>query len=103
MAAIPTGTTGKYDSIHPADRRLVGLNGFGDMLGISRSMAHNLVQRGEVETVRVGRRLLVTVESIDAYIARLRSEQGVIAPTRSGAPKGATPSSRPVEGNPGSD
>ena len=75
MAAIPTGTTGKYDSIHPADRRLVSLGGFGDMLAISRSMAHILVQRGEVETVRVGRRLLVIVESIDAYVQRLRSDQ----------------------------
>jgi hypothetical protein len=75
VAAIPTGSTGKYSSIDPADRRLVGLEGFGDMLGISRSKAHLLVQAGEVETVRVGRRLLVIVESIDAYIQRLRSEQ----------------------------
>jgi excisionase family DNA binding protein len=75
VAGIPTGTTGKYLSIAPADRRLVGLNACADMLGVSRSKAHLLVQAGEFETVRVGRRLLVIVESIDAYVSRLRSEQ----------------------------
>jgi hypothetical protein len=75
VAAIPTGSTGKYDSIHPADRRLVGLDGGADMCAISRSKFHLLVQAGEFDTVRIGRRLLITVESIDAYIARLRAEQ----------------------------
>jgi excisionase family DNA binding protein len=75
VAPINPGSTGKYLSIAPADRRLVGLNACADMLGVSRSKAHLLVQEGEFETVRVGRRLLVIVESIDAYIQRLRSEQ----------------------------
>jgi excisionase family DNA binding protein len=75
VAAIPTGTTGKYASIHPADRRLVGLNGAADMLGLSRAKVHLLVQEGEFETLRIGRRLLITVESIDAFIERLRRDQ----------------------------
>lgn len=74
MAAQPTGSTGKYTSIHPADRRLVGLDAGADMLGISRAKFHLLVQAGEFETLRIGRRLLVPVESIDAFIVRLRSE-----------------------------
>ena len=75
MAAVTTGTTGKYESIHPGDRRLVGLNGGADMLGLSRSKFHLLVQAGVFDVVRIGRRLLVTVDSIDAYIERLRREQ----------------------------
>jgi excisionase family DNA binding protein len=74
VAAVPAGTTGKYESIHPADRRLVGIDGGADMLALSRSKFHQLVQAGEFEVVRIGRRLLVTVESIDAYIERQREQ-----------------------------
>jgi excisionase family DNA binding protein len=75
VAAVPTGTTGKYESIHPSDRRLVGLDGGADMLGLSRSKFHQLVQQGDFDVVRIGRRLLVTVSSVDAYIERKRREQ----------------------------
>ena len=75
MAAIPTGSTGKYESIHPQDRRLVGLATGADMLGISRSLFHQMAQAGSFDVVRIGRRLLVTVDSIDAFIAAKRAEQ----------------------------
>jgi excisionase family DNA binding protein len=71
---VPEALTGKYASISPADRRLVSLNACADMLGISRSGAHLLVQAGELEAVRIGRRLLITVTSVDAYIERLRAD-----------------------------
>jgi hypothetical protein len=63
VAPRTTGTTGKYDSIHPADGRLPSLSGAADILGISRSKAHQLAVGDELETVRVGRRLLIVVES----------------------------------------
>jgi hypothetical protein len=72
VAPRPTGSTGKYGVIAPAERRLVSLAGFADMIGVSRSKAHQLAVSGDVETVRVGRRLLVVVSSIDAYVAKLR-------------------------------
>jgi excisionase family DNA binding protein len=75
VAAVLAGTTGKYESIHPADRRLVGLDGAADMLALSRSKVHLMVHEGEFDTVRIGRRLLITVESIDTYIERKRYEQ----------------------------
>jgi excisionase family DNA binding protein len=75
VANVPTGSTGKYQSISPEERRLVGLDGGADMLGISRSKFHMLVRDGEFQILRVGRRQLVTVASIDDYIARKLREQ----------------------------
>ena len=66
VAMLATAVTGKYGAISPADRRLVSLNAVADMLGISRSGAHLLIQSGALESVRIGRRLFVTVESLDA-------------------------------------
>jgi hypothetical protein len=74
VAMLATTVTGKYGAIHPADRRLVGLNGAADMLDLSRSKIHLEVQAGEFDVVRIGRRLLITVDSIDAYIERKRQE-----------------------------
>ncbi len=42
-------------------------------LGIGRSMLYEMAARGDVEIVRVGRRALVTVSSIEAYVDRLRA------------------------------
>jgi len=42
------------------------------MLGVSRTKAYQLAMSDELERVRIGRRLLVTTESFDAYVARLR-------------------------------
>ncbi len=42
------------------------------MLGeISRSHLYELIERGEIKKVNIGRRSFVTIESIEAYVARL--------------------------------
>ncbi len=38
------------------------------VLGISRGLAYELVHRGELRAVRLGRRLLVPVEAIDELL-----------------------------------
>ena len=43
--------------------------------GIGRSMLYELLGRGELESVKVGRRRFVPAAAIDAYVARLRAEQ----------------------------
>jgi excisionase family DNA binding protein len=43
------------------------------MLGLGRSMTKQLVATGELETVTVGRRRLVIVESIREYVMRKRT------------------------------
>ena len=52
------------------------MNGAADMLDVSRSKVHLMIQDGTFQTVRVGRRLLVVVDSIDDFIARQQAEQG---------------------------
>ena len=42
-------------------------------LGIGRTTMFRLVADGEIETVRIGRRLLVPAEAVREYVQRLRS------------------------------
>ncbi|MBI5738846.1 MAG: helix-turn-helix domain-containing protein [Mycolicibacterium neoaurum] len=46
----------------------------GRLLGISRGLAYDLVRRGEIPAVRLGRRLVVPAHAIDE-ILRDRSAQ----------------------------
>ena len=45
------------------------------VIGVSRSRMFELIARGELESVKIGRRRLVPREAIDTYIERLRAEQ----------------------------
>jgi excisionase family DNA binding protein len=42
----------------------------GKALGVGRTKMHELVTSGEVESVTIGRRRLVTTEGVRAYVAR---------------------------------
>lgn len=53
--------------------RLVSVKRAADLLGeITPREVYNLFNDGELESVKLGRRRLVVVESIDAYVTRLR-------------------------------
>lgn len=41
----------------------------GHMLGVGRNKAYELVNTGEVRTVRVGRRILVPKAAVDEYLS----------------------------------
>ncbi len=43
------------------------------LMGIGRTTAYKLIGAGEIETVQIGARRLVVVESIDNYVHRLRA------------------------------
>jgi len=45
-------------------------------LGIGRSTLYELAANGDVQIVRVGRRALVPVASIESYVERLRANHG---------------------------
>lgn len=45
-------------------------------LGISRRKVYLLIDMGELQRVKIGRRALVTTESLRAYVARLIAETG---------------------------
>lgn len=53
----------------PAPDRLLDVEAAAAELGIGRTMAYGLVGRGELRTVRVGRRRLVPASAIAEYIA----------------------------------
>lgn len=46
----------------------------GLLLSVGRSQVFELIARGELESVKIGRRRLVPREAIDTYIGRLRAE-----------------------------
>jgi len=44
-------------------------------IGVGRSLMYELVATSQVETVRVGRRRLVVVASLEAYVEKLRTSE----------------------------
>jgi excisionase family DNA binding protein len=53
----------------PTVRLAYGYTGAADALGISVSMLHKLVARGELNPTRVGRRCLFPVARLEAFLA----------------------------------
>lgn len=64
MTAVEETTTPRW--LLPIPDACVGL-------GVGRSTLYEMAARGDVQIVRVGRRALVPVASIEAYVQRLRS------------------------------
>lgn len=54
------------------NRLLLSLTDGADVLGVKRSTMYVLIAQGEVEAVRIGGRRLVTVESLERYVDRLK-------------------------------
>lgn len=53
---------------------LISIMDFACMLGIGRTKAYEILGRGEVETVCIGRRRLVSRKSAQAYARSLLSQ-----------------------------
>ena len=45
----------------------------GRSLGIGRTTVYSLIEQGELKTVKIGRRSLITTESLRAYVDKLIS------------------------------
>lgn len=59
----------------PTEERLVwSVEEAGSRLGISRAHAYELVARGELPHIRLGRRLVVPKRAIEALLARADAE-----------------------------
>ncbi len=52
----------------------ISIPGAAGRLGIGLSTAKLLVARGELKTIRIGRRRLVLADSLRDYVARLASQ-----------------------------
>ena len=62
---------------------LLGIDAVADRLDLGRTLTRELVSRGEIESVKLGKRRLIPSEAVDDFIERLRDEQ---------RPAGAEPS-----------
>lgn len=59
----------------PDGRRAISVAEAANLLGISRNQAFKAVRRGELPSVRVGRRVLIPLERLEAFLwGRLVSE-----------------------------
>lgn len=57
-------------------RVTVTVGEFATSMGIGRTLAYRLVLSGEVSSVKLGRSRRIPVWAIEAYVAKLVSEQG---------------------------
>ena len=57
------------------DRITTSIPTAASMIGVGRTTLYGLIRSGEVETIRIGSRRLVVVDSLHAYIARQCAEQ----------------------------
>jgi predicted DNA-binding transcriptional regulator AlpA len=55
--------------------QLVSIRGAGNQLSVGRTSVYGLIDRGELQTVKIGARRLVLQSSIDALISRLAVAQ----------------------------
>ena len=58
-----------------APRQMLTVEQAAEALGIGRTTMFALIKAGEIETVRIGRLRRVPADQIDAYTARLQTEQ----------------------------
>jgi excisionase family DNA binding protein len=64
-------------AVSPVEDRLVfTVEEAAQLLGISRSFAYEAVQRGEIPSMRIGRRILVPKAALERFLSELGSEAG---------------------------
>ena len=55
---------------------LISVEQAADMLGIGRTLAWDLVNKGKIKSVKIGARRLVPVSALDEYVASLSGGDG---------------------------
>ena len=61
-------------------RLLYGISRTAEMLDSGRTAVYGLINRGELTMVKVGRRSMITAESLGDYVQRLTSAAGQAEP-----------------------
>lgn len=61
---------------NPINPLAVGVENGARMIGVARSMLYELLARGEIESFKLGRRRLILVKNLEAYINRQAEENG---------------------------
>jgi excisionase family DNA binding protein len=57
------------------EKRLLDVETFADVMGIKRTLAWQLISRGEIESIKIGKRRLIPSEAIDQFIQTQRDRQ----------------------------
>lgn len=57
--------TTKPDQSHPSDRLTYSVEEAALLLGISRNSAYEAVRRGEIPTIKIGRRILIPISRLE--------------------------------------
>lgn len=52
----------------------LGIDEAARVIGVARSMLYEIVGRGEIESFKLGRRRLILVKNLDAYINRVAAK-----------------------------
>jgi excisionase family DNA binding protein len=64
MNELSGGQTGRK----PLSRCAVRVNEFCELYGVSRSFAYELMDRGKLRTIKLGKRRLIPVEAAEALL-----------------------------------
>ena len=70
-------TFGTPEALMRGERLTMSVEEAGETLGISRSLAYDLVRRGELPSLRLGRRLVVPVRALEALVEQAAATAGV--------------------------
>lgn len=62
--------------MNPNDQITYGIDDAHKQLGITRSALYQLLGTGEIASIKVGRRRLITRRSLEQFIAKQEREQG---------------------------
>jgi len=81
----PRRTTPNFDGRGEAmEKKLLTVAEAADMLGLGRSKAYQLVMRGELKSIQIGRARRVPVAALDEFIQRAAAEGVGLLITKSG-------------------
>jgi excisionase family DNA binding protein len=58
------------------ERLTMSVEEASEVLGISRSLAYELVRRGDIPSLRLGRRLVVPVQGLEALVEQAAAVAG---------------------------
>lgn len=59
---------------HQTPALALGIDEAARVIGVARSMLYEIAARGEIESFKLGRRRLILVKNLDAYINRVAKE-----------------------------
>jgi excisionase family DNA binding protein len=65
---VASSATGTLSALPPGDRFTLSLAEAGQMLGLSRAFAYELAARGELPTIRLGRRVMIPKVALLAMV-----------------------------------